>query len=175
MGKTETIKERAVYVYLPSHKMVEEWKSLAKRQGASISKFVIEHVESSLKEEKGLKSDFKARAELLKRLQELEEENNGLQKENRMLKLAMEKLDEELRGYRAKAFTKKEFKGARGYERRLIDILRSRKSVRGEDLLDLLDIDPTDRELTQGVYQQLKTLEGYGVIKATADGWRWVK
>jgi hypothetical protein len=175
MGKTETIKERAVYVYLPSHKMVEEWKRLAKRQGTSISKFVIEHVESSLKEEKGLKSDFKARSELLKRLQELEEENTGLQKENRMLKLAMEKLDEELRNYRAKAFKGKEFRGARGYERRLIDILRSRKSVKGEDLLNLLDIDPTDRELTQGVYQQLKTLEGYGVIKATTDGWRWVK
>jgi hypothetical protein len=175
MGKTETIKERAVYVYLPSHKMVEEWKKLAKKQGTSISKFVIEHVESSLKEEKGLKSGFKARSELLKRLQELEEENTSLRKENRMLKLAMEKLDDELRGYRAKPFIEEEFKGLRGFERRLIDILRSRRTVRGEDLFDLLDIDPTDRDLTQGVYQQLKVLEGYGLVKATADGWRWVK
>ncbi len=40
MDKTETMKERAMYIHLPSHKMAEEWKRLAKKQGASISKFV---------------------------------------------------------------------------------------------------------------------------------------
>ena len=47
-AKTETIKERSIYVYLPSHEMVKAWKKRAKKQGASISKFVIEHVENSL-------------------------------------------------------------------------------------------------------------------------------
>ena len=40
MGKTETIKQRAIYVYLPSIEMVKRWKELAKSQGASISRFV---------------------------------------------------------------------------------------------------------------------------------------
>jgi hypothetical protein len=175
MGKTETIKERAIYVYLPSHEMVAEWKRLAREQGTSISKFVIEHVESSLRREGGLRSGFKARSELLGRLQELEDENTSLRKENRMLKLALEKLDDELRGYRARPFLDEGFRGLRGFERRLIDLLRSRKTVKGEEVLDLLGIDPGDTDLTRAVHQQLKVLEAYGLVEVLPDGWRWVR
>ena len=51
--KTETIKQRAIYVYLPSIEMAEEWKKRAEKAGISISKFVIEHVENSLRQEEG--------------------------------------------------------------------------------------------------------------------------
>lgn len=175
MGKTETIKERSIYVYLPSHDMVRRWKRLADKQGTSISKFVIEHVESSLHKEEGLKSGFKARAELLKRVEELGEENAELKKEVRMLRLAMDKLEEELRGYRAKPFAAKEYRGMRGFERKLGELLMSRKRIRGEEIFDLLGIDPRDREVTKAVYEQLKLLEAFGFVKAVADGWRWVK
>ena len=40
-NKTDTIKKRAIYVYLPSQEMVDRWKESAKLQKASISKFVI--------------------------------------------------------------------------------------------------------------------------------------
>jgi septal ring factor EnvC (AmiA/AmiB activator) len=175
MGKTETIKERSIYVYLPSHDMVGRWKRLADKQGTSISKFVIEHVESSLRREEGLKSGFKARAELLKRVQELEEENSSLKKEVRTLRLAMDKLEDELRGYRAKPFAAEEYRGMRGFERRLGELLKTRKRIRGEEVFDLLGIDPRDREVTRAVYEQLKLLEAFGFVKAVADGWRWVK
>lgn len=173
MGKTETIKERAIYVYLPSHEMVREWKDLAKKQGTSISKFVMEHVESSLRQEKKLKSGFKSRPELIKELQRLKEENSELKKENRMLRLALEKLDDELRGYRAKPFTEKEYRGLRGFEQELVSILRRRRIIKGEELLDLLHIDPMDAETTRAVQEELRVLQGYGLVEATVDGWRW--
>jgi len=47
-GKTETIKEGAVYVYLPSLEMADGWKRRADRAGVSISKFVIDRVEDSI-------------------------------------------------------------------------------------------------------------------------------
>jgi hypothetical protein len=47
-GKTEAIKDRAVYVYLSSLEMVEEWKHRAEKTGDSISRFVVERVEDSL-------------------------------------------------------------------------------------------------------------------------------
>jgi hypothetical protein len=54
-SKTETIKKRAIYVYLPSEEMVKEWKELAGKTGTSLSKFVIGHVMNSLgKEGSGL-------------------------------------------------------------------------------------------------------------------------
>jgi hypothetical protein len=67
--KTETIKERAIYVYLPSHEMVKDWKKRAKKQGASLSKFVIEHVENSLRQED--EPTYKPRGELIKEIAKL--------------------------------------------------------------------------------------------------------
>ena len=52
-GKTETIKQRAVYVYLPSLGMMEDWKQRADKAGSSISKFVVERVEDSLRRDTG--------------------------------------------------------------------------------------------------------------------------
>jgi len=46
--KTETIKKRALYVYLPSEEMVTDWKGKAEQSHISISKFIIEHVTNSL-------------------------------------------------------------------------------------------------------------------------------
>lgn len=66
MGRTETIKQRAIYVYLPSQKLVERWKEAAKKQGTSVSKFVIEHVENSLRQEE--EPRYKSRGELLKEI-----------------------------------------------------------------------------------------------------------
>jgi hypothetical protein len=50
---TKTIKERAIYVYLPSLEMARDWKSKAESAGASVSKFVIDRVEDSLRREEG--------------------------------------------------------------------------------------------------------------------------
>jgi len=46
--KADTIKERAVYVYLPNEGKAKEWKKRAKSGRTSVSKFVYEHVENSL-------------------------------------------------------------------------------------------------------------------------------
>ncbi|MCP8320491.1 MAG: hypothetical protein H3Z52_06085, partial [archaeon] len=66
-GKTRTIKERAVYVYLPSLEMVKGWKSEADKAGVSISKFVIDRVEDSIRREEG-EEGYLSRVELIKKL-----------------------------------------------------------------------------------------------------------
>ena len=67
--KTETIKDRAVYVYLPSLEMVDYWKQRAEKGGVSVSKFVVERVEESLRKEEGEKG-YLSRAELIKKLRD---------------------------------------------------------------------------------------------------------
>ena len=52
-GKTETIKQRAIYVYLPSLEMVEDWKRKAERAGVSLSRFLYEWVEDAIRRDKG--------------------------------------------------------------------------------------------------------------------------
>ena len=109
MGKTETIKKRAIYVYLPSIEQKQSWEEYAKKQGTSISKFVIEHVEDSLRQEEG--SSYVSRIEMWKQVRELKEQLDKAVKEKRVLEIAFDRLEEELRRYRAQPFLEENFTG----------------------------------------------------------------
>ncbi len=170
MGKTETIKQRAIYVYLPSHDAVNRWKGLAKKAGTSISKFVAEHVENSLnKEEKG----FSSRSTLLEENKHLRETLQDKNKRVEHLELLVEKLEEDLRFYRSKMFTDTEFTGVRSYDRKLIEILREPGTHSTEELLSSLRIKQNETEAIKAISQQLENLEAYGLARSTMKGWKW--
>jgi predicted nucleic acid-binding Zn-ribbon protein len=169
--KTETIKERSIYVYLPSHEMVKAWKKRAKKQGASISKFVIEHVENSLQQEED--PVYKPRGELVNEITTLKNELRDLKADNRQKKIVIARLEDELRKYRAEVFLEDRFEGVRKYDKELIDILKRRGVVDSDELLQELGIDPRESKLVSAVSRQLESLETYGLVTATKRGWRW--
>ncbi|MEM2873508.1 MAG: hypothetical protein QXD82_04980 [Nitrososphaerales archaeon] len=171
-GKTETIKERAIYVYLPSLEMVREWKSRADKAGVSISKFVIDRVENSIRREEG-EEGYLSRVELIKKLNDSEEELKKLKDENRLLKRLVENLDNELKRYRAKPFIEEDFQGTRRFDKELIELLRKGESYSDEEILAKLNIDPTDTDLVKAISKQLEALEGYDLVEYTGRGWRW--
>ncbi len=82
--KTETIKERTVYVYLPSEEFVEEWRRHAALAKKSLSKFVFEIVEDYIRKSENHR--FESRLELIKKLKEFDDEVKRLREENRMLR-----------------------------------------------------------------------------------------
>ena len=173
MGKTETIKQRAIYVYLPSIEMVERWKDLAKKQGTSISKFVAEHVENSLMQEE--EPEYRSRSSLIEENQKLKERLEDREKRIRHLELLVEKLEEDLRRYRAQLFLDEDFAGVRSYERKLIEVLREPGVHGNEELLSRLGVKPTEHEAVQAIYKQLERLQSYGLVKATPRGWLWAQ
>jgi len=170
--KTETIKDRAIYVYLPSLEMVEDWKQRAEKGGVSISKFVIERVEESIRREEG-EEGYLGRAELIKKLRDAEEELKKVRNENRLLKKLAENLDNELRRYRAQPFLEEAFEGVRKFDKDLVELLRKGGSYTQEQILAHLNIDPSDTDLVKAVSKQLEALEGYGLLEYKGRGWRW--
>jgi len=173
MGKTETIKQRAIYVYLPTHEVVKRWKDLAKTSGTSISKFVAEHVENSLMQEE--KSDYKARSSLIDEIMKLTETLGEKEKRIRHLDLLVEKLEEDLRLYRAQKFTEESFMGIKQYDRKLIEIVREPGSHSSEEILSRLGVTPREPEAVKAVSIQLENLQRYGLVRSTSKGWIWVK
>ncbi|MFW6117220.1 MAG: hypothetical protein ACOC6G_01380 [Thermoproteota archaeon] len=171
MGKTETIKDRSIYVYLPSVDMVKKWKRLADKQGTSISKFVQEHVENSLRQEK--EPSYKSRGELLKELSELKEQLGEERKKARRLDLVVEKLEKELRRYQAQPFLEEDFSGVRRLQSELVEVLREGGVFSNEDLLSRLGIERSEHEAVKAVSKQLEILESYGLVQSTSRGWRW--
>jgi len=171
-GKTETIKDRAIYVYLPSLELVEDWKRRAKKVGTSISKFVVERVEDSIGREAGEES-YLSRLELIERLGKSEDELKKLRNENRLLRRLVDNLDTELKRYRTGPFLEEGFQGVRMFDKELINILRNGGTYSDKDILTNLNIDPTDADLVKAVSKQLEALEDYGLVEFTVKGWRW--
>ena len=172
MGKTETIKERAIYVYLPSVRLVERWKEAAKKQGTSVSKFVVEHVENSLRQEE---PGYKSRGELWKEIKRLREELKETARKKRLLEHVVEKLEREVRRYRAQPFLQPDFEGVRRFQKELIEALKEGRVISSEELLSRLDIDPLEHEAVKAIYKQLEILQAYGLVEPSPRGWRWVK
>lgn len=171
-GKTETIKARTVYVYLPSLEMVEDWRRRAEKAGVSLSKFVIERVEDSIRREGG-EEGYLSRLELIRRLRDAEDELKQLRSENRLLKRLVENLDRELRRYRVQPFLEEGFKGVRAFDKELIDMLRQGGTYGEEEILARLGISPADTDLIKAVSKQLEALESYGLVEFTGKGWKW--
>jgi len=169
--RTETIKERTVYVYLPSEEFVEEWRRFAEASGKSLSKFVFEVVEDYIR--KSEDKAFESRIELIKKLRSLEEEIKQLRDENRMLRKLVENLERELRRYRAQPFLEPHFEGIRRFDRELIELLRKGETLSEEEILDKLGVDPSETEYVKAVSKQLEILEEYGLVEFSGRGWRW--
>lgn len=173
LGKTETIKKRAIYVYLPSIVQKESWEEHAKKQGTSISKFVVEHVEDSLRQEED--SSYVSKGELWGQVRELKEQLDKVMREKRILEMAIDRLEEELRRYRAQPFLEEDFTGVRRYQKELIDILKNSVIISSDEILRRLRIDPLENEAIKAISKQLENLEAYGLIRSIPRGWKWVK
>jgi hypothetical protein len=152
--------------------MADDWKSKAEEAETSISKFVIERVEDSIRREEGEES-YLNRLELIKRLSQAEEELKKLRKDNRLLRKLVDNLDNELKRYRAKPFLDEDFQGVRRFDKELIELLRKGDTYTGEVILAHLNVNPSDSELVKTVNNQLEILETYGLVEYVGRGWKW--
>jgi hypothetical protein len=173
LGKTKAINERYVYAYLPSVDLVTDWKARAKKSNVSISEFVYEHVTNSLRQEDGEEA-YKPRSQLIEDLRKKDEEIQKLTRENEITKLALERVETELRRYRAEPFLEDNFQGIRRYDRKLIELLKKGKPLDSDDLLHALRISPKETDLVKAVSRQVENLQAYGLVRKTHHGWSWV-
>ncbi|MGC8832380.1 MAG: hypothetical protein ACP5PQ_07360, partial [Thermoproteota archaeon] len=133
----------------------------------------VERVEDSIRREEG-EEGYLSKAELVKRLRAAEEELRKLRDENRLLKRLVENLDNELKRYRAQPFLEEAFEGVRRFDKELIELLRMGGSYTQEQILEHLNIDPSDVDLVKAASKQLEALEAYGLVEYKGRGWKWV-
>jgi hypothetical protein len=164
------LKKKKVDVYLPTLDMRNRWKKAASEKGVSLSKFVVEYVENQLHEDKS----YASRVEMQDSIDSLEEENVQLRRKRNHLEIVVDKLQEELRVYRLEPFLDENFQGIRGFEQKLIDVLKQKNSVRDDKIFREVGIKPVDSKGMKALQRQLLLLERYGLIKKTLEGWSWI-
>ena len=177
MGKTETIKERAIWVYAPTIEQRKQWKKIAKQNGISLSKWIVQTIEDSLIE---LDEKVKTRKDIEKENKDLRKEISELEVKLRQVTIVRDNLEKEIRKYRAEPFITTSFGGIRQYNKELIKIIRNAKGVEGkmryidnDEILSRLGINTNETESIKSISNQLSQLEAYGVIESSTKGWRW--
>jgi hypothetical protein len=171
MPKSE-LHDRTVYVYLSSPKEMQDWKTRAEKSQVPLSRFVYEHVSNSLRQEDGEES-YKQRAKLIEELRKRDEDIQKLSRENEIVKLALERVENELRRYRAEPFLDENFRGIRKYDKKLIELLKKGEPIDSGHLLRMLRISPKESDLVKSVSRQLENLQAYGLVEMTNRGWKW--
>ena len=171
MGKTDTIKERRVDVYLDTLTRKERWTRIANDEDESLSKFVQKCVEYAI-EHGGV--DYADLGDRSKKIQKLEEEVKDLRNEIKQKDIVIDKLESDLKHYRMKPFLAEDYEGIREYDQKLIEILQGTDLITSEEIIRQLDVDHTESQLMRAIDNQLQQLEAYGLIAHTSRGWRWV-
>ena len=138
-----------------------------------MSQFILEHVSNSLRQEDG-EEGYKPRAALIEELRKKGEDIEKLTRDNEITKLALERVEAELRRYRAAPFLEDDFQGVRRYDKKLVEVLKKDGPVDSEHLLRLLRISPKETNLVKAVSRQLENLQSYGLVQKSHHGWRWV-
>lgn len=179
LKRTKTTRKRAVTLYLPTEEMKDNWYKIAKeKKGMSVSNFIIEIVEDYLQKNK----EFSTKDDIFNQLKKFTSQNKRLQIENmelqkkvEMLNLLTNRYENQLMKYRNKTFIENgKFEGIREYHQSLIELFKRKISVNEDELVDLLHINPSDKDSLKAISKQIENLEDYGLIQSIRGGWKWI-
>lgn len=160
---------RIATLYFHSNEELSEWSEAAKAYGCSLSNYILEMV--------GKARDLNSSApmpDIAKDVEEMRRELRTLRKDGREKELLLEHYETELFKLRSQVFSEPDGDGQGEYDPRLITLLRQGKTLDSYRLLQDLGIDHNDSEAVRLISNQLEELRRFGLLKETANGWRWL-
>jgi hypothetical protein len=177
LGKTETIKKRAIWIYAPTLEQREQWSKIAKDKGMSLSKWIVHIIVESII----------VQGDVSKSRKDIEAENKNLRKEIyefqsklKQITIIRDNLEREIRRYRAEPFLNGSFDGVRRFDKELISILKNAKAVDGknrfvdnDEILNRLGVKLSEVDSIKAISNQLSRLEGYDLVISGSKGWKW--
>ena len=130
--------------------MLEDWKKRSRAAHISLSKFVLDRVEDSIRKDEG-DEGYVSRMQLIERLKKSEDELKDVTKENRLLKRLAENQESELKRFRAEPFLAAKFEGTRKYDNDLIQLLKRGESYSADEILSHLGIERSNVDLIKAI------------------------
>lgn len=159
-------KNRCIQIITRSDSQKSKLEKLARKNGTSLSKYLLNLIESAVSEE--------SKPNVPDQSNKLLEEIATLKEDLRIKTKLLEKYEDDYVRQRAKDFLEPNFRGVRSLDINLLCAIQN-GPIGDYKLLDILKIDRNDVEMIQAVSRQLEVLEAYGMISKGEKGWRWKK
>jgi hypothetical protein len=158
---------RSATVYLPSKENLDGWLQDASQFGCTISEYIFEMVEKARHpSEKG--------PDLTRENSDLKTQNHKLEQEIKLLKINLDHAQAEIYKLRFVGFEKVDSEEAREYDPTLVEMLKKGSVLDSQEILAGLGIDIKDSQAVKLVSIQLEELRRFGLVRETANGWRWI-
>jgi len=168
--------QRAVWVWLDTPSMVDEWKKMAKESNVSTSTFVKEIVEKHLASQGAITTRGTIEDQLKETVQqvgELRAENIELNKKLERMNTLLDKYEDQIKESQNNKFLDGKFSGIRDFREELVDLLKEKHQIKEEKILDMLHIEPSDSKGIKAIGKQIEILLEYGLIKRYKGGYLW--
>lgn len=143
---------------------------MAKAAKLPFCTWIYDFVEHHLREQ-----NEASKIKIPREMDELHKEVRFLREELRERSALLESREAELYKLKHGGFATVDSEKAKEYDAELVELLHRGRTVDGREILKFLKISPQDGEAMRLVYNQLEELKRFGLIKETANGWRWVK
>lgn len=170
LGKTETIRQRAVTVYLPTKDMVAKWKAEADQRDMSLSSFIMEIVDDALRKKS---VGMTPREELEKRLNESLSELKVLKGRVESADVALKRADETIADYRKRLERTVPEGLDAGITSQLVTAFMKKRTILVEDIPGKVGIDLNDNEGWVKIRGSLNFLKAAGLVENRLFDWRW--
>lgn len=176
--KRAPVNERAIWVYLETPKVADEWKKAAKKAGMSTSNFVKNIVNNHLRQIE-TPIDYE---QTQRRLSEAIGEVKKLRAERDMISGKLERMNNLLESYEKQIKESSEenqmkilndIDDIRNLGKRFVNLMKKHDYLNEEDLLDKLNVNPTDKHAIKTYREQIEILLDYGLIKRNRGGYIW--
>jgi len=152
-------------IYFASPQQKKKYYDMARERGCKFSKLML----SILEEVSQPRTEIPQAAE---ELEALREENRQLHKTNKELIQERDRQDQEVRRLRNESFLQPSVDNF--IDPDLLVALQS-GPLHSRQLLERLDINPTDGQAIRAITRQLEILESLGFITRGPRGWKWLK
>ena len=171
-SKMDTYSKRRKEIIFPDLETLDDWKAKAKASKMSLSKFIFEHVNNSLRTE--FENGHPERAKLILENKAMSDKVRILQEDLMLKKRHIMRTEKEIERMRADYFLNPDLDGIRTYHAKLVQLFKTRKIIRSKDLIGLLEIDINDSKVLESIKVQIHEFEMSGLLEPTSDGWRWI-
>jgi hypothetical protein len=172
-GKTETIKKRAAYVYLPTEDLLDDWKSAAAKAGLSLSEYIVETVER-VRSIGG--PDQEKRFEMVKQLADGTSQLHALEERFANLEKLYKTRDSEANLWYDEYLKRKE-RGAKttALANKICKVMRRVGFARleADDVARRIGIDVDEHRQMEELNQAKNLLEQLGLLSDEANIWTW--
>jgi hypothetical protein len=170
LGKTETIRQRAITVYLPTKEMVEKWKAEADKHDMSLSSFITEIVDDAMRRKL---AGVTPREELEKRLNESLSELKVLKGKLESADVAQKRADETIADYRKRLERTVPEELDAGITSQLVSAFMKKGTILVEEIPEKAGIDLNDHEGMVKIHLSLNFLKAGGLVENRVFDWRW--